>query len=179
MTSTFMDERRFVSAPISYLKDVVLVNVLVTDDAGFIGPAVIFYVISLAADSVAEVSQRFHYVFDRVDICHRDQIEHVSREQHPDTILHLSESYVDRSISGPSIFLQANSMGTYTLREAKRHCWAALGDVRKDRCGSNISLPRTGQDLKRSLALLGFDHSCAAHSRGMMFSIYKDMSYAG
>ncbi|AUM68961.1 NAD-dependent epimerase/dehydratase family protein [Pseudomonas fluorescens] len=153
-----MDERRVVSAPISYLKDVVLVNVLVTGDAGFIGPAVICYVISPAADSVTEVSQRSRYAFDRVGICDRD---HIPCEQQPDTIPHFAGSYVDRSISGPTVFLQANSMGTYTLLEATRHCWAALGDTRKDGCGFQhiFTEKRSGAETISRVAWL--DHTCA------------------
>ena len=41
--------------------------------------------------------------------------------------MHLAaESHVDRSISGPSEFIQTNIIGTYTLLEAARAHWAAL-----------------------------------------------------
>jgi dTDP-glucose 4,6-dehydratase len=123
------------------------VKILVTGGAGFIGSAVIRHIISSTSDSVvnvdkltyagnleslAEVSDSARYAFERVDICDRNQIDRVLREHQPDAIMHLAaESHVDRSISGPSEFIQTNIIGTYTLLEAARHYWAALDDVRK------------------------------------------------
>lgn len=123
------------------------VKILVTGGAGFIGSAVIRHIISNTADSVvnvdkltyagnleslAEVSGDSRYVFERVDICDRDQVDRVLREHQPDAIMHLAaESHVDRSITGPSEFIQTNIIGTYTLLEAARQYWAALDDVRK------------------------------------------------
>ena len=122
-------------------------KILVTGGAGFIGSAVIRHIISNTSDAVvnvdkltyagnleslAEVSQSSRYSFERVDICDRDQIDRVLREHQPDAIMHLAaESHVDRSISGPSEFIQTNIIGTYTLLEAARHYWAALDDTRK------------------------------------------------
>lgn len=113
------------------------VKILVTGGAGFIGSAVIRHIISSTTDAVvnvdkltyagnleslAEVSQSSRYVFERVDICDRDQVDRVLREHQPDAIMHLAaESHVDRSISGPSEFIQTNIIGTYTLLEAARH----------------------------------------------------------
>jgi len=122
-------------------------KILVTGGAGFIGSAVIRHIIYNTTDSVvnvdkltyagnleslAEVSQSSRYVFERVDICDRDQIDRVLREHQPDAVMHLAaESHVDRSISGPSEFIQTNIIGTYTLLEAVRHYWDALGEEGK------------------------------------------------
>lgn len=82
-------------------------------------------------ESLAEVSQNSRYVFERVDIRDHDQIDRVLREHQPDAIMHLAaESHVDRSISGPSEFIQTNIIGTYTLLEVARHYWAVLDDAR-------------------------------------------------
>jgi dTDP-glucose 4,6-dehydratase len=125
----------------------VRVKILVTGGAGFIGSAVIRHIISNTADAVvnvdkltyagnleslAEVSGEARYAFERVDICDRDQIDRVLREHQPDAIMHLAaESHVDRSISGPSEFIQTNIIGTYTLLEAARQYWSALDGARK------------------------------------------------
>lgn len=124
-------------------------KILVTGGAGFIGSAVIRHIISNTSDAVvnvdkltyagnleslAEVSQSPRYVLERVDICDRDQISRVLREHQPDAIMHLAaESHVDRSISGPSEFIQTNIIGTYTILEAARQYWMALDGTRKDR----------------------------------------------
>ena len=54
-------------------------------------------------------------------------------ERHqPDGIMHLAaESHVDRSISGPSEFIQTNVLGTYTLLEAARGYWQSLPEERR------------------------------------------------
>lgn len=122
-------------------------KILVTGGAGFIGSAVIRHIISSTDDSVvnvdkltyagnleslAEVSQNPRYVFERVDICDREQIDRILRQYQPHAIMHLAaESHVDRSISGPADFIQTNIVGTYTLLEAVRHYWAMLDDVCK------------------------------------------------
>ncbi|OLF52450.1 dTDP-glucose 4,6-dehydratase [Pseudomonas chlororaphis] len=119
-------------------------KILVTGGAGFIGSAVIRHIIFNTADSVvnldkltyagnlesvAEAAQSERYVFEHVDICDRDQLDRVLREHRPDTIMHLAaESHVDRSISGPSEFIQTNIIGTYNLLEAARHYWGGLDD---------------------------------------------------
>lgn len=122
-------------------------KILVTGGAGFIGSAVIRHIISNTTDSVvnvdkltyagnleslAEVDQSSRYVFERIDICDRGQVDRVLHDHQPDVIMHLAaESHVDRSIFGPSEFIQTNIVGTYTLLEAARYYWAALDDVRK------------------------------------------------
>ncbi|WP_207281346.1 dTDP-glucose 4,6-dehydratase [Pseudomonas sp. FW300-N2F2] len=122
-------------------------KILVTGGAGFIGSAVIRHIISGTADSVVNVdkltyagnlesligvSHSSRYVFEHVDICDCAAIEQVLNKHQPDAIMHLAaESHVDRSISGPSEFIQTNIIGTYVLLEAARHYWATLDEVRK------------------------------------------------
>ncbi|VVN16096.1 dTDP-glucose 4,6-dehydratase [Pseudomonas fluorescens] len=122
-------------------------KILVTGGAGFIGSAVIRHIISDSTDSVVnvdkltyagnlesliEVCDNTRYAFEHVDICDREEVDRVFREHQPDAIMHLAaESHVDRSISGPSEFIQTNIIGTYTLLEAARHYWKALSDERK------------------------------------------------
>ncbi|WP_324730751.1 dTDP-glucose 4,6-dehydratase [Pseudomonas paeninsulae] len=122
-------------------------KILVTGGAGFIGSAVIRHIIHNTADSVvnldkltyagnpeslAEVSDSERYVFEKVDICDRSELDRVLREHQPDAVMHLAaESHVDRSIDGPAAFIETNIVGTYTLLEATRQYWQGLAAVRK------------------------------------------------
>jgi dTDP-glucose 4,6-dehydratase len=122
--------------------------VLVTGGAGFIGSAVVRQVIAHTAhrvvnvdsltyagnlDSLREVEADPRYSFERVDIRDRDSVRRVFDAHDPDAVLHLAaESHVDRSIDGPSDFVQTNVVGTFHLLEEARRHWLRLPDSRKD-----------------------------------------------
>ena len=121
-------------------------KILVTGGAGFIGSAVIRYILSNTGDSVINVdkltyagnleslfgfSDNGRYVFEQVDICNYAELERVFMEYQPDAVMHLAaESHVDRSIDGPAVFIETNIVGTYTLLEVSRHYWNNLADDR-------------------------------------------------
>ena len=122
-------------------------KILVTGGAGFIGSAVVRHIIANTTDSVVSVDKLTYagnleslqtvdknerYAFEHVDICNREDLDRVFREHQPDAVMHLAaESHVDRSISGPSEFIQTNIIGTYVLLEAARGYWSALDESRK------------------------------------------------
>jgi len=123
-------------------------KLLVTGGAGFIGSAVIRYIISNTQDSVvnvdkltyagnldslAEVSDSERYAFEQVDICNHAELERVFKQHQPDAVMHLAaESHVDRSIDGPAAFIETNIVGTYTLLDVARHYWNELDATRKN-----------------------------------------------
>tara|TARA_B110000879_G_C11177503_1_gene516756 strand:+ start:1316 stop:2380 length:1065 start_codon:yes stop_codon:yes gene_type:complete len=124
-------------------------KILVTGGAGFIGSAVIRHIISNTNDSVVnldkltyagnleslhEVSSSDRYVFERVDICDKVEVTRVFEQHNPDVVMHLAaESHVDRSIDGPSEFIETNIIGTYTLLEAARQYWQILDESHKSK----------------------------------------------
>lgn len=122
-------------------------KLLVTGGAGFIGSAVIRYLIGHTdaqvvnvdkltyagnLESLADVSGDARYAFEHADICDAQQIERIFRDHQPDAVMHLAaESHVDRSIEGPAPFIDTNIVGTYVLLEAARAYWQALPQDRK------------------------------------------------
>ena len=54
--------------------------------------------------------------------------------------MHLAvESHVDRSIDGPSAFIQTNIIRTYTLLKVAKNYWQNLTDAKKRLSDSTIS----------------------------------------
>ncbi|WP_447045829.1 dTDP-glucose 4,6-dehydratase [Vreelandella sp. H-I2] len=122
-------------------------KLLITGGAGFIGSAVIRYLIEHTShhvvnldkltyagnlDSLVKAAQDPRYLFEQVDICDQAELERVFSEHQPDAVMHLAaESHVDRSIDGPVAFIQTNIVGTSTLLEVARTYWQALNAERK------------------------------------------------
>jgi dTDP-glucose 4,6-dehydratase len=120
----------------------------ITGGAGFIGSAVIRFLIEQTdhqvinvdkltyagnLESLADISTDERYSFEQVDICNSTEIEQLFHQYHPDIVMHLAaESHVDRSISGPGDFIQTNITGTYVMLEAARQYWASLGADKKE-----------------------------------------------
>ena len=122
-------------------------NLLITGGAGFIGSALIRYLIKntnhnvLNLDkltyagnpaSLKEVMDNQRYRFVEGDICDKVLVEKLLAEYQPAAIMHLAaESHVDRSIEGPASFIQTNIVGTYTLLEASLAYWRILDPEQK------------------------------------------------
>ena len=121
---------------------------LITGGAGFIGSAVIRYIINNTnhgvinidkltyagnLESLTSVVSDARYVFEQVDICDSAEIKRVFNEYQPDIVMHLAaESHVDRSIDGPGEFIQTNIVGTYVLLEEARGYWLSLKGNKKE-----------------------------------------------
>jgi dTDP-glucose 4,6-dehydratase len=117
-------------------------KILVTGGAGFIGSAVIRLAIArghsivnvdaltyaACLDNVASIGNAPGYAFEKADIRDRAAMDRILAAHDPDAVMHLAaESHVDRSIDGPSDFIETNVNGTFTLLEAARAFWQAKG----------------------------------------------------
>jgi dTDP-glucose 4,6-dehydratase len=117
-------------------------NFLITGGAGFIGSAVIRYLVAgtdhevLNLDkltyagnlqSLRMVESNPRYRFVPGDIADADLVGNLFMEFQPDVVMHLAaESHVDRSIDGPADFIQTNIVGTSVLLEVARAWWKTL-----------------------------------------------------
>ena len=121
-----------------------MMRILVTGGAGFIGSAVIRYIMQNTNDhvlnidkltyagnleSLADIKQNPRYTFQQIDICNAIDLENAFNHFQPELVMHLAaESHVDRSIDGPAEFITTNIVGTYTLLEVTRQYWQGLND---------------------------------------------------
>ncbi len=119
---------------------------LVTGGAGFIGSAVCRQLVgsdqevvnvdalTYAADlrSLDEVAANPLYAFEQADITDAGAMARIFAEHRPDRVLHLAaESHVDRSITGPGVFVRTNVVGSYTLLSAALDYWRSLAGEAK------------------------------------------------
>ena len=110
-------------------------KILVTGGAGFIGSNFIIYIMKKYPDyeivnldkltyagnldNLKSVENNSNYTFIRGDICDRKTVE--SAMKGCDMVVHFAaESHVDRSITGPAVFIQTNVVGTEILLETAK-----------------------------------------------------------
>ena len=121
--------------------------ILVTGGAGFIGSNFVLDWLAQSDESVLTLDALTYagntdnlraldgdqrHVFVRGDICDRPLIERLLATHRPRAIVHFAaESHVDRSIHGPAEFVRTNVEGTFSLLEAARAHFGALGEGEK------------------------------------------------
>ncbi len=126
-----------------------VMKILVTGGAGFIGSAVIRHLVKETEhqvlnvdkltyagnlESLISISDHPRYHFSQTDICDHAALTRLFASFEPDVVMHLAaESHVDRSIDGPAEFIKTNIVGTYTLLEAARKYWQKLPEIKKSR----------------------------------------------
>ena len=121
---------------------------LITGGAGFIGSAVIRYIIANTEHSVINVDKLTYagnlkslesiennsrYIFKKIDIRDASSIRSIFIKHEPDIVMHLAaETHVDRSIAVPEDFINTNILGTYVLLEEARNYWASQNKKKKN-----------------------------------------------
>lgn len=124
-----------------------LVNILVTGGLGFIGSALVRYLLNNTEATVINVDKMTYaahpgtheayagharYCFEKIDVCDWDAIHHVFRKYDPDGVIHLAaETHVDRSIDGPAPFIRTNVNGTCTLLDISLDHYRKLSNDRQ------------------------------------------------
>jgi dTDP-glucose 4,6-dehydratase len=120
---------------------------LITGGAGFIGSAVIRYILANVDAKVINVdkltyagnlstlekaTENARYTFAQVDICDKEAIKALFEQHEPDYVMHLAaESHVDRSIDDPGDFIQTNVVGAYILLDVAKHYWQNLSEEKQ------------------------------------------------
>lgn len=115
-------------------------TLLLTGGAGFIGSCFVrravvsgeFRIINLDAltyagnlDSLPD--EGAGHLFVHGDIRDSELVSALLRDYRPDAVMHFAaESHVDRSIDGPSAFIETNIHGTYQLLNASLQYWKSL-----------------------------------------------------
>jgi len=119
-------------------------NILVTGGAGFIGSNFIRYlfdqpdfkgnIINLDKltyagnlESLKDITEQYEgnkYFFEKTDISDKAALDICFKKYKIDCVVHFAaESHVDRSITGPSEFINTNIVGTFNLLEIARKHW--------------------------------------------------------
>jgi len=119
-------------------------TILVTGGAGFIGSALVRDLVKDGGDHVITVDKLTYagslenlrqiensplHTFEKVDICDAVAVSALFDKYQPTTVYHLAaESHVDRSIDGPTDFIQTNLVGTFTMLQCALEYWRDLKD---------------------------------------------------
>ena len=127
-----------------------MTSILITGGAGFIGSNFIPYfldkyrnynIINLDLltyagnlENLKECEENPRYKFIKGDICNRELVEFIFTEYNIQGIIHFAaESHVDNSIKNPSVFIETNVNGTFTLLDVAYKYWMEAPFKYKDK----------------------------------------------
>tara|TARA_B100000029_G_scaffold454034_1_gene480246 strand:- start:4170 stop:5231 length:1062 start_codon:yes stop_codon:yes gene_type:complete len=122
---------------------------LITGGCGFIGSNFIHFLIENGLSSqivnldkmtyagdkenLSSIENRDYYHFIKGDICNQITVRNILERYNPDVVVNFAaESHVDRSIDGPTEFIQTNVVGTLNLLNESNEWLKKLNDTKKD-----------------------------------------------
>ena len=124
-------------------------NILVTGGAGFIGSNFINSQINKHSNKILNYDNLTYaanlsnlddcqnnslYTFIKGDICDKKKMSECLSNFQPNYIVNFAaESHVDRSIDGPSAFINTNILGTFNLLETTLNYWKNLSNENKNK----------------------------------------------
>lgn len=123
-------------------------NILVTGGAGFIGSNFVRHVLGRAPgvavvnldlltyagslENLVDLPNEANHSFIQGDIRDAVLVDQIFTDRQIDTVVHFAaESHVDRSILGPTAFVETNIIGTFVLLEAAKYHWQANWDAKR------------------------------------------------
>ena len=141
-------------------------TILVTGGAGFIGSAVLKYILDNSNFKVINIDKLTYannlsslkrykknkdYIFKKIDICNRRKILEIFKKYSPKLVMHLAaETHVDRSINSANNFIKTNILGTYNMLEVSLEYYKKLSIKNKKKFRfHHISTDEVYGDLKK------------------------------
>lgn len=122
---------------------------MVTGGAGFIGSNFVHVHLQSTQASIVNVDKLTYagnlenlkqvnddprHTFVMGDIADRELVGRLLADHQPAAVINFAaESHVDRSIRGPTEFIQTNIVGTFNLLESIRNYWSRLNDAERQR----------------------------------------------
>ncbi|TKJ42397.1 dTDP-glucose 4,6-dehydratase [candidate division LCP-89 bacterium B3_LCP] len=163
-------------------------NILITGGAGFIGSNFVHFVLKAHSDvslvnvdaltycgnlenlSVIEDDPRYKFV--KADIADSEAMEEVFKENKFDAVINFAaETHVDRSITGPAIFLHTNVFGTQVLLDmAMKYGLKRFVQISTDEVYG--SLPETGVFTEETPLAPNSPYSASKASADMLVRAY-------
>lgn len=163
-----------------------MTNIIITGGAGFIGSCVarkfikrtsssvlvldkLTYAGNLESLSIVSSNERFSFL--KLDICNKVDLGKAFEFFSPDIVLHLAaESHVDRSIDGPSEFINTNIFGTFNMLETSLSYWRKLSS-HKQKQFKFIHI--STDEVYGSLGAFGLFHEDTAYAPNSPYSASK------
>ena len=122
-------------------------RIIVSGGAGFIGSNLLLYLVPRYTDylfinldcltyagnlaNLKPIEGKDNYRFEKINIRHADKVRACFEKYNTNAVIHLAaESHVDRSIYGPSDFVNTNILGTFNMLEAARKMASIDNDFR-------------------------------------------------